>query len=137
MSNYKAGLSAFGSDKILIPQDVYRAVEVDPVGGWVGGFLEPPVRHVTPLGLLGSLENQFFVDRPFRADEVVSRIESFVDMGAKVLWSLAEFLFGVVLRLRGVFAFRGALSESSESKDREKYRDKLGKEMHFVDSDRG
>lgn len=72
MSNYKAGLSAFGSDKILIPQDVYRAVEVDPVGGWVGGFLEPPVRHVTPLGLLGSLEDQFFVDRPFRADKVVS-----------------------------------------------------------------
>ena len=137
MSNYKAGLSAFGPVKIFVPQDAYRAVEIDPVGGWVGGFLEPPVRHVTPLGLLGSLEDQFFVDRPFRADEVVSRIESFVDMGAKVLWSLAEFLFGIVLCLRGVFAFRGAVSESSESKDGEKELDKVVKKMHFVDSNRG
>ena len=97
MSNYRADLSALGSVKTLVPPEAYRAVEIDPIGGWVGGFLEPPVRHVTPRSLFGSLEDQVFVYRPFSADEVVSRIKSFVDMGAEVLWSLAEFLFGVVL----------------------------------------
>ena len=81
----------------FIARETHCAIEIDPVGDWVCGFLPPPVRHMAPRSLLDAVENQFFVYRPFGTDEVISRIESFVDMAAEVFWCLAKFLFGVVL----------------------------------------
>lgn len=85
---------------------------------------------MTPRSLRGAFENQIFVYGPFGTDEVVSRVEAFVDVGAEVLWCLAEFL----LVLGGVFPFRGALSDGGEGKDADEY---LVEEMHFFGSSRG
>lgn len=89
-------ISILVSNRMYVPREAYRAVEAIPVGLWVSGFLPPPVRHNTPRSLHDSLEDQILMYGPFCAKEVVSLVESFVDVAAEVLWCLAIFLSGVV-----------------------------------------
>jgi len=75
--------------------------------------------------LPGAFEDQIFVYGPFGADEVVSRVEAFVDVAAKVLWCLAGYPYV----LGGVFSFRSALPDGGKGKDAD---ENLVEEMHSV-----